>query len=325
MNYAVSVIVPVYNVEKYLAQCLASLVAQTLTSIEIIVVNDGSPDNAQAIIDEYQKQYPDKIFPFQKLNGGLGDARNFGISKARGQYIGFIDSDDWVEPSMFETLYQKAVQENSDLVLCDFEYVWENEQVSKRIPGYSLKLDKPMEKAVFLAPLFAWNKLYHHSFFSEAKLRFPRVLWYEDIPVSLPVFANARKITYVAENFVHYRQRTSSIMASNNTSKLQDIFVILEMLRAYFSGNGMLETYRDEIEYIHIEHLLLYGGFRFFRSKQSKELFSRALDEVNRNFSTWRKNPYIATLKPSYRIYLRWIQKWMIPVIHMMINLKRRS
>ena len=325
MNYAVSVIVPVYNVEKYLAQCLDSLVTQTLKSIEIIVVNDGSPDNAQAIIDEYKNLYPDKIFPYLKPNGGLGDARNFGLSKARGHYIGFIDSDDWVEPSMYEALYQKAIIEKSDLVLCDFEYVWENDQAPIKMLGYKPKLNKSMKKAVFLAPLFAWNKLYHRSLFSERNLRFPISLWYEDIPVSLPSFALANKISYVSETFIHYRQRTSSIMASNDSPKLKDIFTILETVREYFSKNGILEEYHEEIEYIYIEHLLLYGGFRFLRSNQTKALLSRALYEINLNFPSWRNNPYLSTLKPSYRLYLRFIREWMIPIIKMMISLKGRS
>ena len=90
----VSVIVPVYNVEQYLAECLDSLVSQTLEDIEILVVNDGSPDNSQAIIDDYAARYPDKIRPFVKKNGGLSDTRNFAVKQARGEYIGFVDSDD---------------------------------------------------------------------------------------------------------------------------------------------------------------------------------------------------------------------------------------
>ena len=105
-----SVIVPVYNVEKYLAKCLDSILAQTYSDFEIIVVNDGSPDNSQQIIDEYAKNYPDKIKPFIKANGGLSDARNFGVEKASGEYLLFVDSDDYIAEKLLENLH-KVIKE----------------------------------------------------------------------------------------------------------------------------------------------------------------------------------------------------------------------
>ena len=107
--YKVSVIIPVYNTEQYLNKCLDSLVNQTLKDIEIILINDGSTDNSQNIIDEYSAKYPDKIKSFIKENGGQATARNLGITKATGEYIGFVDSDDWIELNMYEELYNKAL------------------------------------------------------------------------------------------------------------------------------------------------------------------------------------------------------------------------
>ena len=260
-----------------------------------------------------------------KPNGGLGDARNFGLTKAHGQYIGFIDSDDWVEPTMYETMYAKAVKENSDLVLCDLEYVWEDNDMTEHMSGYSPKRDKPIRKAVFLAPLFAWNKLYHRSLFEMNDLRYPLRLWYEDLPVSLPLFAKAKNITYVHESFIHYRQRSTSIMGSSNSEKLQDIFTVLEMVKDYFINNRLLSEYKDEIEYLYIEHLILYGGFRFMRSNQASALMNRAFNTVNTAFPQWRKNPYLSTLKLSYRIYLKSIQFWMVPMISNVLKRQGRS
>jgi len=324
MNYAVSVIVPVYNVEKYLAQCLDSLVMQTLESLEIIVVNDGSPDGSQSIIDHYQALYPTKVFGYSKPNGGLGDARNFGLTKAHGAYMGFIDSDDWIEPTMFEVMYTKAVEDNSDLVLCDLEYVWEDSEKTQKMAGYVSKLDRSMNKAVFLAPLFAWNKLCKRSLFDDEELRYPLRLWYEDLPVTLPLFAKANKISYIDETFVHYRQRSTSIMGSNNAQKLQDIFTVLEMVKTYFIKHDLLESYHDEIEYLYVEHLLLYGGFRFMRSTDAANLMNKAFEIVSSSFPKWRKNPYLATLKPSYRIYLKLLQNWMVPILTLLLNGKGR-
>ena len=115
----VSVIVPVYNVEKYIDKCLNSLVKQTLKDIEIIVVNDGSPDNSQKIIDKYVDKYPDKIKSYIKENGGQGSARNLGLEYASGEYISFIDSDDWLDLDALEEMYLLAKKEKSDVVICD--------------------------------------------------------------------------------------------------------------------------------------------------------------------------------------------------------------
>src|SRR5699024_7335683 len=112
----VSIIVPVYGVEEWLSRCLDSLVNQTLNDIEIIVVNDGSPDNSQAIIDEYERKYPDMVKGYQKENGGLSDARNYGMKYATGEYIAFVDSDDYVDLTMYEKLYLKAKEDNADAV-----------------------------------------------------------------------------------------------------------------------------------------------------------------------------------------------------------------
>ena len=114
-----SIIVPVYNVEKYLAKCLDSLVHQTVKDYEVIVVNDGSPDNSQSIIDDYAARYPELIVPVLKKNGGVSDARNYGMSIAKGEFFGFIDGDDWADPTMYEKLLAVIERENADMVYCD--------------------------------------------------------------------------------------------------------------------------------------------------------------------------------------------------------------
>ena len=127
----VSIIVPVYGVEEWLSRCLDSLVNQTLNDIEIIVVNDGSPDNSQAIIDEYERKYPDMVKGYQKENGGLSDARNYGMKYATGEYIAFVDSDDYVDLAMYEKLYLKAKEDNADAVTCAYFKVNEKQKYKK--------------------------------------------------------------------------------------------------------------------------------------------------------------------------------------------------
>ena len=121
----VSVIIPVYNVEDYLEKCLDSVINQTLKDIEIIVVNDGSPDNSQKIIDKYRKK-DKRIISVMKENGGQASARNLGIKKSHGEFLCFVDSDDWIELDMLEVLYNNAKENHSDIVTCDYFRVMDN-------------------------------------------------------------------------------------------------------------------------------------------------------------------------------------------------------
>lgn len=307
MNPKVSVIVPVYNVEKYLAKCLDSLVMQTLEDIEIIVVNDGTKDNSQMIIDQYVGNYPTKVFSYIKENGGLGDARNYGLQYAHAEYIGFVDSDDYVSSDMYKKLYNKAINEDADLVLCDIEYVWENSHERKFLSGFKQIEGIDCSKSVFLSPLFAWNKLYRKDLFINYNLSYPERLWYEDIPVTIPLFAVANKISYVNEVLIYYVQRDSSIMASKNTKKMRDIFIVLEQVYAEYQKFNLIDKYKPELEYLFIEQLMLYGSFRFYRSKESFKLMSESLNMMNKYFPNWRNNEYLKTMHKHYQFYLKTI------------------
>lgn len=327
MSISVSVIVPVYNVEKYLDQCLSSLVNQTLQSIEIIVVNDGTKDNSQCIIDRFVEEYPNKIKSLVKDNGGLGDARNFGISYATGEYIGFIDSDDYVDSQMFEKMYKVAQAENSDLVLCDLQYFYEFSDEKMTKEGLVRIKEHDVHKTIFLSPLFAWNKLYRRTLFIESGLNYPLGLWYEDIPVTVPFFSLAKKISYVNETLIYYRQRSSSIMASVDNPKVKDIFEIMDLCLTYFKKNDILEEYQDEIEFLFVEHLMLNGGFRFLLSKEYIGYLDVSIETLNNNFPHWRNNKYLFTLPKRYQIYIKFIQSFMIyPFsLYLKLNEKRKK
>ena len=135
----VSIIVPVYNVEKYLKECLESIANQTIhEDIEAIIVNDGSTDNSQHIIEEYVNKYPKVFQSHIKKNGGQGDARNYGIKYATGEYLSFVDSDDVIRCDMCEKMYEKAKQEGYDIVMCDIQWFYEDERREEKnmIPSF---------------------------------------------------------------------------------------------------------------------------------------------------------------------------------------------
>lgn len=217
----VSIIVPVYNVEKYLEKCLDSLVNQTLDSYEIIVVNDGSPDNSQEIIDKYVEKYPGIVFAYKKKNGGLGDARNYGIDKARGEYIGFVDSDDWVDKKMFEAMYNMAKQENDDIVICDATEINDGWEAGKLSAGYrGPRTGGLIKHADFIAhslePAVAWNKLYRKSLFHLVKFA---TIWYEDMATTPILLSYAEKIGYLPIQLYYYRQREGSIIKASGDKR----------------------------------------------------------------------------------------------------------
>lgn len=324
MSVSVSVIVPVYDVEKYLDECLSSLVNQTLSELEIIVVNDGTKDNSQSIIDHYVKQYPNKVVSLIKENGGLGDARNYGIPYAKGEYIGFVDSDDIVHLEMYEKMFNKAKLEDSDLVLCDLEYFYETSSEKMVKEGLVQIENIDVNKTVFLSPLFAWNKLYRRSLFIESGLKYPVGLWYEDIPVTVPFFTLAKKISYVHETLIYYRQRSTSIMGSVDNPKVKDIFDIMHLCLNYFKDHNLLETYYDELEFLFLEHLMLNGGFRFLLSHKYKDYLAFSIDTLDLNFPHWRNNKYLFTLPRRYQIYIKYMHSFMIYPFSIYLKLKEK-
>lgn len=325
MKPVISIIVPVYNVEKYLERCLNSLVHQSLEDIEIIVVNDGSLDQSEQIIHQFERLHPEKIKAFKKENGGLGDARNFGLPYAQADYIAFIDSDDYVELDMFEKMYQKASEQNADLVVCDIEYVWENSERKHLLKGLNTTVNTDVNKALFLSPIFAWNKLYRKSLFNKLNLKYPPRLWYEDLPVSLPYFTQAKTVAYVNEALVHYVQRSNSIMNSKSSKKMFDIFTILEDVFNQFQRDELFKPYHDELEYVFIEQLYLYGAFRFMRSNDVYKLFAYAKKLMNSRFPHWHKNKYIKFLPLSYRFYLSTLGTLSLPIYTQFIRLKSKG
>ena len=204
----VSVIVPVYKVEQYISKCLDSLVNQTLEDMEIIVVNDGSPDNSEKIIKDYAKKYKN-IKYLKKENGGLSSARNFGLKHAIGEYIGFVDSDDYVDKRMYQMMYEKAIESSADLVVCDLNYVYED----KEEKAYSnIKTDTTDIKSIMnnIYPA-AWNKLYKKELFDN-EVYFKEGVWYEDVEFIYRLLPYVNKIGVVHEHFYKYIQRENSII-----------------------------------------------------------------------------------------------------------------
>lgn len=238
-----SIIVPVYKVEEYLGECVDSLLSQTIDDYEIILVDDGSPDNSGKIADEYAAINPDMIRVLHIDNGGQGRARNFALDIAKGDFVGFVDSDDWVTHDMYEKMYIRAAETGADVVVCDF--------MERFADGRESVLPASLQDNWLGSAGSSCNKIFRRSLVGE--LRFPVGLWYEDFYFSAVMLLRSKHTEFIAEPLYIYRRGQESTMHNNNAAKNLDMLTIMDMLE-----KEMLPAdYKDDFEFFLVNHVLL--------------------------------------------------------------------
>ena len=253
----ISVIVPVYNVEKYLPKCLDSILCQTFSNIEIICVNDGSTDNSRRILEEY-KNKDSRIIIVDKKNGGLSSARNAGMKVAKGEFFSFIDSDDWIDSAMLEKLYKNITSLDTDISICAVHQFDEtNQKIDDSNPYYTLEyFDSSFDNRAFSYKdtkpfimdvcVMAWNKLYRRSLIDECQAEFPDGLIFEDGPFFFTIFFKTQKISIVREFLYYYRvNRTGSIIQKAGKKFLH----IIDVAEIMYNKIKDLPDF-DDIKYI---------------------------------------------------------------------------
>ncbi len=316
----VSVIVPVYNVEKYIEKCLESLVNQTLEEIEIIIVNDGSKDNSIEIIQKYVENFKEKIIYLEKENGGLSDARNYAIPYATGEYIAFLDSDDYVEIDMYEKMYKKAKEENADLVECDF--FWEYPTKTKLDKGIRYGDDK--KEILEKIRVVAWNKLIKKEVLLNSKLIFPKNLRYEDVEFTYKLILEINKVAFLEEPMIHYIQRDNSISNVQN-ERTKEIITVLENVIKYYKEKNIYEEYKTVLEYIYVRYIFCSSLLRMVKVKDKltrEKLLEDAWNSVNEKFPNWKKNSILNNQKTIKNIYLKSISKFTYKMYSKVFRLK---
>lgn len=288
-----SVIVPIYNMEKYLNRCLDSLVNQTIEDIEIILINDGSTDKSQKIIDEYAKKYNKKIRSYTNKNQGISKTRNFGIDKANGEYIAFIDSDDFVEIDMFEKMYKKAKRENLDIVVCDYYNYYDQTKttaIENIINFNNTNLLNDLELIFKINPS-PWNKIYKRSLILDSEYRFPENIKYEDLGYIPILLTEANKIGKINKPFNYYLIRSNSETTTVD-KRVYDIFKILDILFDYFKSKKIEQT--REVEYLFINKLTTYNIQQKYNKEKrvKKDFISKSFEYLNNKYPNWKKNKY---------------------------------
>jgi phosphorylcholine metabolism protein LicD/glycosyltransferase involved in cell wall biosynthesis len=293
----VSVIVPVYNTEDYLARCLDSLVNQTLEEIEILVINDGSTDDSQRVIDDYAKRYPGKIKPLTKKNGGLSDTRNFGIAHATGDFLSFVDSDDYVDLDMLERMHSKATTTGSDVVCCQITYAWSaryDRRYFTRVLHHFGKSVAESPELLRWANAYAWNKIYRRDLWVRNGFEFPVGQAFEDSAVIYNVLYEANKVECVNIPFYHYVRYRSDSITKTFDQRFFDIFTSCDHFRHYYQQQPEYNVMRKVVDSICVKHIAarLDNLSECDDTEFVDEFVEVAHDYLEKTIPWWRKSTY---------------------------------
>lgn len=278
----VSVIIPVYNTEKYLKKCLDSVVNQTYKNIEIIIINDGTLDNSEKIILDYQKKHSNIIYLKQK-NKGQASARNLGIKKASGDYITFIDSDDYVDLNMIGSMVS-LINSKTDIVICDIKKEYEDKTVLFK--NY-WNIKKESNKNYMTSHMGPVARLYKTSLFKDNKIYFKEGVIYEDLATVPIIGMYVNEIKYLDKAYYHYVIRSNSSMNKIvYDKKLENIFDVMKHLYS-----NIKDGFSDEIEYLFIEHLLYSASLRFLKFNRT-DMVNKIVEIMKDKFPKYNKNVY---------------------------------
>lgn len=293
----VSVIVPVYNSAKYLDKCFDSLVNQTLEGVEIVVVDDGSKDESPEIIRQYSDKYPGRFVCIRQANSGQAAARNKALKLCTGEFIGFLDSDDYVKYDMFEKLYSKAKETGSDYAACGYADIIHDEEGNEKVLR-EYAASKPVYKTkdmYFGAIASPFLHIYKREAVINSGVSFPEGLIYEDTAFYLNLIPFVKKPTFIEESLAYRLWHSNSTMTTVSAERVGQIFGVMDASLAFYKEHDLYDEYREEVEYFCVKVLLGTSMQRICSikdKKERKELLNRTADYIERNFPNFKKNRY---------------------------------
>ena len=292
----ISVIVPVYNTEKYLRKCLDSLVFQTLEEIEIIAVDDGSTDQSGLILDEYQDKYPQKMKVVHKENGGQASARNLAFDLCTGEYIGFLDSDDFVKTDMFEKMYQKAVVADADYVACGYTDIMYDDEKEIVLQEYVASKPAYKTKDMFFEALVSpFLHIYRRELLVKSGVKFTQGYIYEDTAFYLNLIPYVKKLEVLEESLAYRVRHANSTTTTFKKEKVRNIIPVIQDSVDFYKNNNHFDEYKNELEYFCVKVLLCSSMQRISRVagyKNSVDLADETLEYIANVFPKYRSNPY---------------------------------
>ncbi len=328
--FKISVIIPVYNTEQYLEACLDSVFGQTLKELEVILVNDGSTDASLEIMEKYRAKYPERVQLLSKENGGQATARNMAIPLCTGEYIGFVDSDDYIEPEMYEGMYRKAKETDADYVECDYVNVKVNDRgEQERIADYGSRVREYTSKEdMFIDPMLApWNKIYKRTLLQESDVRFPEGYIYEDTAFCLKAISLIQRFAFVPEKYVVHYFRGGSTMNVNKSRRVSNIFPVLKDVVDFYKRQDLFERYHSELEYEIVKILLCSSLIRVseipdrqLRKQYCKDTWTM----ISEYFPKYKKNTYLKN-KGMKNLYMKCVYGWNIALFCRLLGWRRQE
>ncbi len=328
----VSIVVPIYNLEKYIPRCLDALVGQTLKDIEIILVDDGSKDSAPQIIESYREKYPDIVRTFHKENGGEWSARTYGLKEARGEYVGFIDSDDVPEVTWAEKLYNAAKEYDADIAFSGYDRI--DLDTGKVVAVEMTQYGKMMKEVdwnddfIVYANPSLWNKIYRRELVKDSE--FLPFRGCNDTMFLIRAYMDgAKKLAFIPDVLYHYYLRQSSQIHSLNTKDIENLKKYLLVMKDYSKQIGKYEEYKDTFANMAFLHLGISWAFMLSYDPDAK--LRKELKDItkylNENFPEWRNSKHYSVFHcfpKGFKHILIWgvhlFYKLHLPIVYIRVN-----
>ena len=310
----ISIVVPCYNMEKKVKRCISSIKKQSYKEFEVLMIDDGSKDKTKEVIKKAIAT--DKRFKYYyKKNGGLSSARNYGLERATGKYICFIDSDDYIEKDYLKELYNSIIENDSDISICYFSRVYENKTNINHIEdGFSNLIKFPA----------AWNKLYKTSLFKDNDINYPIGKWYEDLGTFPKLYMISNNVSIIEKSLYNYIQNSASIMHTYD-DRIYQMYDIIEDIESFAKKKRLYSKYKNNLEFMNIYHVLVGTKYRAsFRKDFDIETVKSILNYVEKKYPKWYRNNDAKKLSFIFRVFLYLISKKHFKIIYILLKLFNR-
>ena len=316
MKEKVSIIVPIYNVVQYLEKCINSICNQTYKNIEIIMVDDCSTDGSRELAKELSKKDDRITFVQRSKNGGLSAARNTGMKIATGNWITFVDSDDWVREEYIRKMVEVGKKDQADIVMSSIYYYYKNGYYKEVSPFFNLTTQSSQKEKVAYSKPYAVTKLFKSSFLKKENLDFPENVWRAaEQGLIIPLLTKTEKISILQEPLYFYYQREDS--NSNNNKKGIDTSFYTKSVENVFRNSN--SGFYEELEYRAIVDLMYGMVMIMIRSNKKRSDILEQIELFNQKYLNWRKNKYLKKLNKGKRVFIYFASKKQIRVLQILI------
>lgn len=329
----ISVIIPVYNAEKYIENCLRSVLLQNFDDFEIITVIDGATDSSEEKIKSLQLEFPNKIKIIKQEQKGPGSARNVGIEAAAGEYLLFFDSDDYVHPELLNRVYETAESTKSDLVIYDIEQVDEEGHLINRLnaAGDGTAIVNFQDRSALLTLSSMCNKLCKRDLFLNNNiLSLENIRMGEDLFVATQLLVMAEKKAYIHESLYYYVQRKESLVNSSKAditkiNRNRDIITVFKALSEFLNSIGKYEEYSAELEFLTLYHVLFTASMRVNEIDSRSKIQNELVNYTVALYPHFERNKYYKThLSKKDRVSIWFLRHKLFKTLHILLRINRK-